>query len=157
VSMPVMDGFETTRKLRELYPQVKVVVLTMYDDEEFILRLVGSGAHSYLLKNLEPEELVKAVRTVVQKGSYFNERITAVLAKGLVRHKQEQEQTGVLSAREVEVVQLMAQEYTNQQIGEILQLSARTVEGHRKRIQSKIGARNMAGVLMYAVKNGLIE
>ena len=159
VRMPLVDGMEATGRLRELYPSVKIIVLSVHSEEDIILHMIRLGAAAFLPKSIDVVELANAIKAVHVKGRYFTDQVTDALTKGLSQnHENENKQNGnLLSRREIEVVRLMASQFTNQEIADILHLSARTVEGHRKRIQDKIGAKNMAGIIVYAVKQGLID
>lgn len=162
LKMPNMDGIEATKKVREKYAHVKVIVLTMYEDDNFIVHLIEMGANAYLLKNAEPGEIYEAICTTYEKGFYFNENVNLALLKK-VMHKTKQQfkptfQAEVpLTDRELEVLRLICEELTTQQISEKIFLSPRTVEGLRQKLLEKTGAKNIVGLVMYAFRNGLIE
>jgi len=160
LEMPVMDGIETLKKMRETFPEAKAIVLSMHDDEKFIIHMMELGARGYLLKNAEPEEIDQALRSVVDTGYHFSEKISMIMLKGLV--KKEKLKTGfsnkeALSEREVEVLRLICEELTAAEIAEKLFISPRTVEGHRNKLMEKTGARNIAGLVVYAIKEGIFE
>jgi len=159
LQMPVMDGIETTAYLNEKYPDIKVLILTMHDDDEFILHLIEKGANGFLLKNNSIEVVVDAIYSIMESGYYFNDRISKTMIKGLVRSKKIKPvfQTTNLSDREIEIITLICKELTNKEISERLCLSIRTVENHRDKILEKIGARNTVGIVMFALKNNLLE
>ena len=162
LKMPNMDGIEATKRVREKYAHVKVIVLTMYEDDNFIVHLIENGANAYLLKNAEPDEIYEAICTTYEKGFYFNENVNLALLKK-VMHKNKQQfkpsfQSEVpLTDRELEVLRLICGELTTQQISEKIFLSPRTVEGLRQKLLEKTGAKNIVGLVMYAFRNGLIE
>lgn len=158
LKMPVMDGMEATKLIRQKYPDMKVLVVTMYDDDKFIIHLMEIGANGYLLKNAEPEEICKAIYCVTENGYYFNDLVNKALLKKLVikNHIKPSFNQGVeLTERELEVLKMICEEKTAAEIGKEIFLSPRSVEGIRQRLIEKIGVRNMAGLVMFAVKNGI--
>ncbi|MBO9154380.1 response regulator [Chitinophaga sp. GCM10012297] len=162
LKMPKMDGIQATIKVREKYPQVKIIILTMYEDDNFIVHLVENGANAYLLKNSEPEEIYEAICTTFDKGFYFNENVNlALLKKVLHKNKQQFKPTFKnevqLSDRELEVLKLICNEYTTQEIADQIYLSSRTVEGLRQKLLEKLSVKNTVGLVLYAFRNGLIE
>ncbi|HVI43345.1 MAG TPA: response regulator transcription factor [Chitinophaga sp.] len=162
LKMPNMDGIEATIKVKEKYPDVKVIILTMYEDDNFIVHLVENGANAYLLKNAEPEEIYEAICTTYDKGFYFNENVNlALLKKVLHKNKQQFKPTlkneVQLNDREQEVLKLICNEYTTQEISEQIFLSPRTVEGIRQKLLEKLNVKNSVGLVLYAFRNGLIE
>lgn len=162
LKMPKMDGIQATIKVREKYPQVKVIILTMYEDDNFIVHLVENGANAYLLKNSEPEEIYEAICTTFDKGFYFNENVNlALLKKVLHKNKQQFKPTFKnevqLSDRELEVLKLICNEFTTQEISEKIFLSPRTVEGLRQKLLEKLNVKNTVGLVLYAFRNSLIE
>lgn len=162
LKMPNMDGIEATIKVKEKYPDVKVIILTMYEDDNFIVHLVENGANAYLLKNADPEEIYEAICTTFEKGFYFNENVNlALLKKVLHKNKQQFKPTlkneVQLNDREQEVLKLICQELTTQEISEQIFLSPRTVEGIRQKLLEKLNVKNSVGLVLYAFRNGLIE
>lgn len=162
LKMPKMDGIQATIKVKEKYPDVKIIILTMYEDDNFIVHLVENGANAYLLKNSEPEEIYEAICTTFDKGFYFNENVNlALLKKVLHKNKQQFKPTFQnkvqLTEREMEVLQLICNEFTTQEISEQIFLSPRTVEGLRQKLLEKMNVKNTVGLVMYAFRNGLIE
>lgn len=160
--MPNMDGIAATIKVREKYPQVKIIILTMYEDDNFIVHLIEHGANAYLLKNAEPEEIYEAICTTHDKGFYFNENVNLALLKKVL-HKNKQQIKPTLSneiqlnEREVEVLRMICNERTTQEISEEIYLSPRTVEGIRQKLLEKINVKNSVGLVLYAFRNGIIE
>ncbi|HEY9257372.1 response regulator transcription factor [Chitinophaga sp.] len=162
LKMPNMDGIEATIKVKEKYPDVKIIILTMYEDDNFIVHLVENGANAYLLKNADPEEIYEAICTTFEKGFYFNENVNlALLKKVLHKNKQQFKPTLKneiqLNDREQEVLKLICNELTTQEISEQIFLSPRTVEGIRQKLLEKINVKNSVGLVLYAFRNGLIE
>jgi DNA-binding NarL/FixJ family response regulator len=159
LEMPEMGGMELITQLKELRPELPVMVLSSHEEEEIILRSIQTGAKGYLMKNSRPDEVVRAIRSILKNGFYFKENISKLLLRGIVDHKLIQTRTekNRLTPREVEVLKLICQEMTNKEIAEKLNLSSRTVESYRKNMIEKIGARNTAGLVIYALKNGIFK
>lgn len=159
LEMPEMDGIATTTALQAQFPDVKIIILTMHDDDQMIAHLMELGAHGYLLKDAEPEEVETAIRTTIENGFYFNERVSKAMLAGLVHKKKIKpsfsHQTE-LSVREEEVLKLICKEFTSQEIADTLFISKRTVEGHRNRLLEKIGAKNTAGLVVFAAQHGML-
>lgn len=160
LKMPNMDGLEATEKIRAQYPAIKIILLSMYDEEHLINHMMKLGANGYLLKNEEPEVLEEAIHAVMEKDFYFNDYVSKALLRGLQEPKKEVSfwnGTEQLSKRELEVLELICQEYTSAEIADKLFISARTVENHRKSLLEKTAVRNTAGLILFAVKNKLID
>lgn len=160
LKMPVMDGIEATEKLKSRYPEIKVIVLTMHNEENIILYLLDLGANGYLLKNSPSQEVITAIEQVVKKDYYFTEYITSVMIKGI--RKQVKPTTLAsddyqLTKRELEVLQLICDEHTTTEIAKILFISDRTVESHRKSLMEKLDAKNTAGLVIKAIKSHMVE
>lgn len=159
LKMPVMDGMEATKFIKKKYPDIKILVVTMYDDEKFVIHLMEIGANGYLLKNAEAEEIRKAIYSVHETGYYFNNIVSNALLKKLVikgNIKPSFKEGVELTEREQDVLKLICAEKTANEMGKQLFLSPRSVEGIRQRLIDKVGVRNTAGLVMFAVKNGII-
>ncbi len=159
LEMPGMDGIETTMYLKRMHPEIKILILTMHNEEEIILHLIEKGAHGFLLKDHPIETLVDAIYAVIENGYYFNDHVSKVMVKGLVRNQKIKPSFNEvrLSEREVEVVRLICREYTNKEIADKLFISVRTVDGHREKVLQKTGAKNTAGIVMYAIRNNILD
>ena len=160
ISMPEMDGIEALTRIRQEYPAIKVIMLTMNQDDAMILHVMELGANGYLLKEADPDEVEMAIRSVVETGFYFNERVSRALLTKIVKgDKFKPVFSGMiqLTDREMEVLDLVCHGFTNPEIGEKLFISARTVEGHRKNVMEKMGVRNTAGMIVYAIKKGWVD
>ena len=160
LKMPIMDGMEATIAVRKKYPAIKVLVVTMYDDDKFIIHLMENGANGYLLKNTEPDEIRKSIYSVHENGYYFNDVVNKALLKKLVLKnnlKHSFNHNVELTEREVEVLKLICEEKTAAEIAKDIFLSPRSVEGIRQRLIEKIGVRNTAGLVMFAVKNNMVD
>ncbi|MFB6457945.1 response regulator [Chitinophaga sp. Hz27] len=162
LKMPNMDGIEATVKVKAKFPDVRVIILTMYEDDNFIVHLVENGANAYLLKNAEPEEIYEAICTTYDKGFYFNENVNLALLKKVLHKTKQQIKPTLknevqLNDRELEVLKLICNEFTTQEISEKVFLSPRTVEGIRQKLLEKLNVKNSVGIVLYAFRNGLIE
>ncbi|MFK8105335.1 MAG: response regulator [Saprospiraceae bacterium] len=163
MKMPGMDGIEVTRFLRTNFPEIKIILLSMYDEERLITHVLEIGANGYLLKNEEPEILKEAIESVMTKDYYFNDYVANALIKGLKRKERSAKAPisfkapSHLTTRELEILKLISEELTTAEIAKKLFISVRTVEGHRKNLMEKTGVRNTAGLIIFAIKNKLIE
>jgi two-component system, NarL family, response regulator DegU len=159
LEMPVMDGIFTTEVLHKKYPEIRVIILTMHNEDEFIIHLIEKGASGFLLKNHDIETVIDAIYAVSHTGFYFNEHISKAMVKGLIQNQKINPTFNRVnfSEREIEIIRLLCKEYTSKEIADEMYVSIRTVEGHKDRIMHKIGARNSIGIVMYAVKNNLIK
>jgi len=159
LEMPVMNGLQTLTQLRKQMPDIKVILLTMHSDEKFVLHFMESGANGYLLKDSKPQEVEAAILKVAKSGFYFSDAVSHVLLNG-VKQKNQSPPTlpgqEPLAEREIEVLKLLCLELTTAEIGEKLFLSPRTIEGYRKSLFEKTGARNVAGLVLFAVRIGLV-
>lgn len=164
LSLPPLDnqefsGIEVTTTVREHFPEIRILILSVHDDEQFITQLIQHGAHGYLVKDCDPKEVHEAVRTVYHKGSYINKRtleaIQSSYANEQTIRKNSSQPPISFTRREEEIIQLICHELTSEEIGEKLFISAKTVNGHRNNLLQKTGARNTAGLVIYAIKNGL--
>lgn len=160
LDMPKLSGSEVLPILRQEYPDLKVLILTMHDEETMILRVMELGANGYLLKGMEPEELEAALRTAYRTGYYLSDKVSRAMLQRVIS-PQKFKTTSIVSEeltrREMDVLKLVCQERTNAEIAQVLFISPRTVEGHRLRIIQKIGAKNTIGMVIFAIKEGLVE
>jgi DNA-binding NarL/FixJ family response regulator len=158
IQMPIMDGITTLPEIRKLYPEVKVIILSMHNDHSMISKLMEVGANSYLTKNSDSETIYQAIKTCFEQEFYFNELTNKALLSGLRTKKVEQHPEDVqLSEKEIRILKLMCEEKTTKEIADIVDISPRTVEAIRDKLKTKTGAKSMAGLVMYAVKNGILE
>jgi two-component system, NarL family, response regulator DegU len=158
--MPVMDGVEATEKIKELFPGIKIIILTMQDDESFILHMIEKGINSFLLKNVEPEELERVIKTLQTREFYFNEKLSDMVVKALYSKGKKTSSIyydSLFTEREIEILKLICEELTNQEIADKLNVSKRTIDGHRTSLFEKSGVKNTAGLVIYAVKNGIYK
>ncbi|MFV1988707.1 MAG: response regulator [Gemmatimonadota bacterium] len=158
VNMPGKTGLEVTKALREEAIPVRILILSMHDDPEYVLQAVRAGADGYVLKDVSPAELRDAVVAVHEGREYFTARVTQQLGVGLRKEiEEEQLRTRVdsLTNREMEVLLLVAEGLTNRAIGDRLEISPRTVETHRERVMGKLRIRTVAGMTRFVVEHGL--
>jgi len=160
LEMPIMDGTETCENILQKYPDVKIIILTMHDSEKYISHMVDMGAHAFLLKNTEPDELEKAINAVIEKDFYYNELVQRILRKNVNDKKSSKNpliKSNDLSERELHIVRLLCLELTNKEIGDRLGLAERTIENHRYRILEKLNLKSTVGLVRYAYENGIIK
>jgi DNA-binding NarL/FixJ family response regulator len=158
--MPVKDGIETTKYIAKTYPNIHIVVLTMFEDERFVSHLMEIGANGYLLKSADPTEIRRAIMEVFEKGYYLNNFVNRILlkkshAKQKVIPSLNSEIT--LTDRERDVIKYICMEFTASEIAQKMEVSPRTVEAIKDRLMEKFGTKNTAGLVFYAVKNNLID
>ena len=158
IQMPIMDGIATLPEIRKLYPHVKVIMLSMHNDHSMISKLMEIGANSYLTKNSDSETIYQAIKTCYEQEFFFNELTNKALLTGLRTKRSDLPgQIEVnLSDKEMKVLKLMCEEKTTKEIADIVDISPRTVEAIRDKLKTKTGAKSMAGLVMYAVKSGII-
>jgi two-component system, NarL family, response regulator DegU len=160
LQMPVMDGAETCEHILTKHPDVKLIILTMHDSEKYILHMMEMGVHAFLLKNTEPEELEKAIHSVVEKDFYHNDLVAAVLRKNM-KQKVDAERPVFkaqnLTDREAEILKLICQELTLKEIAERLSISENTARNHRVHIMEKLEVKNTVGLVRYAYETGLLK
>lgn len=160
MKMNGMDGAETTQKIKAKYPALKVIGLSFYESHLHVVNMFKAGASSYLLKDTLPEEIAEAIQTVMAKDYYFNQNISVKLLKSIIdKETLKSHKTHVnddLSEQEAELLKLICAEHTNSEIADKLNLSAKTVENYRNKLLTKTGAKNTAGLVMFAIRKGYI-
>lgn len=158
VNMPIMDGIQATKQIKEHYPYAKVLMLTMFGSRDYIEKLLKAGALGYVLKNTGKEELFAAIESVSKGQSFFSKEVTERIMEGLQGRKvlEHDPMLVELTEREKEVLKLIVEERTTQEIAESLFISHHTVETHRKNLISKLQVRNIAGLVKYALQHGLV-
>lgn len=155
LKMPVLNGVEATKIIRKSFPEIKIIALTSYDTKSFIANMIQVGAVAYLIKNTTPKDLIHTINQVAKKGFYYNENVLKTIQETIVSTKNSKGslETGFLSQREIEILQLICQQKTTTEIADYLYLSPRTVEGHRNNLLLKTESRNIAGLVVYAIQN----
>jgi DNA-binding NarL/FixJ family response regulator len=160
LKMPIRDGIEATKLINKNYPSIRVIILTMYEDERFVGHLMDCGAAGYLLKSTDPSEIKKAILDVMRTGFYLNPFVNKVLLKkNYAKQKFNPNLSSeiVLSDREKEVLTLVCMENTAAEISQKMDISPRTVEAIKDRLMERFGVKNSVGLVFYAMKNHLIE
>jgi two-component system response regulator NreC len=159
IAMPLLNGLEATRQIKHDCPQVKVLILTMYDNEEYIRQALTNGAMGYILKDDAPHELLDAIHAVHRGEAVLSPAITRLVIEDYLRWGDLQKDNTVdnLSPREREVLQLIAEGYSNRQISEILSISIKTVQTHRMNLMSKLDLHNRADLIKYAIQQKIID
>ena len=153
------SGIEVTEILSEKYPDVKILILSMIGLHDFVIQALEKGATGYILKNTGKDEVITAIRSVAKGDSYFSKEVSSILVEQLNKPRTIKKRSeGIpLTAREVEVLQLIAQEFSNPEIAEKLFISIRTVDTHRRNLLEKLGLKNTAGLVKYAMMKGLVK
>ncbi|MEP6597345.1 MAG: response regulator transcription factor [Ginsengibacter sp.] len=160
LKMPVKDGIETTKYINKHFPFIRIIILTMYEDERFVGHLMDSGANGYLLKSTEPAEIKKAISDVMRTGFYLNNFVNKILIKknySKQKFNPNLNSEVVISEREKEVLTLVCMEYTAHEIAKKMEISARTVEAIKDRLMERFGVKNSVGLVFYSMKNSLID
>ena len=160
IHMPGVNGLQATRQIKKRFPQVCVLALTMYDNEEYFFEMLSAGGSGYVLKNAAPSELVSAIRAVHKGGSYLYPTVARALVDdylGRVAAGDERTTYNVLTNREKGVLKLIAQGHTNRDMAELLHLSIKTVETHRANIMQKLGLHSRTELVKYALRKGLVD
>jgi len=162
LSLPLVGGKEfggreLTTALQENFPDVKILILSVNQDENFIVQLIRLGAHGYLVKDCDPEEVREAILSTFHKGAYVNQRALRALQKKSEKTLPPQNLKEQLTRREIEILNLICEQHTSEEIAEKLFLSTKTVNGHRNNLLEKTGAKNTAGLVIYAVKNYIVK
>lgn len=160
IQMPIMDGINTLPEIKKLYPDIRVVMLTMHNDHSMISKLMELGANAYLTKNSDSDVIYEAVKTVFEQEYFFNALTNKALIDGLRMKRQAEAVLPLdtkLTDKEITVLRLMCEEKSTKEIADQVDLSPRTVEAIRDKLKTKTGAKSMAGLVMFAVKTGIID
>jgi two-component system, NarL family, invasion response regulator UvrY len=160
INMPEMDGYETALWLKRNYPGIKILALSMYDNENAIIRMLKSGAKGYVLKDIDPSEFRHALDSLVRKGFYYSELITGKLIHAVSQlddSEQPLKNLVSLNDREIEFLKLACTEMTYKEIAEKMFLSARTIDGYRDALFEKLNVKSRVGLVLYAIKNNIVS
>jgi len=164
IAMPNVSGLEATETIKAEFPDIKILILTMHEDEEYIIRMYEAGASGYILKNAKMPELLDAIKTIAKGDFYFNNEVTQIMLKGMQEKNREsakpssfEKDASVLTDREIEIVKLIADGLSNKEIAEHLFISVRTVETHRKNLMKKIKVKNTAEIIKFAIHYELVK
>ncbi|MDR2886796.1 MAG: response regulator transcription factor [Bacteroidales bacterium] len=156
ISMPDMDGIEATRSAMKTYDGLNIIALSMYGEEEYYHKMVDAGAKGFLLKNSDISDVRDAILTVARGGSYFSQELLRDVIRK-IKHREHEGNTAILSNREKEILLKICDGLSNHEIGETLFISKRTVDRHRANLLGKTGSKNTASLILFAIKNKIIE
>ena len=161
IQMPVMNGYQTCEKILELYPDVKILIVSQLSTKESIHKVIELGAHGYFTKNSDPEQLENAIRSINDRGFYFGIELGLVIKEAMLWDKNNpqdiEKENNIFSDRELQIIKMICKEKKSKEIAELLFINVRTVDSHRKNIMDKSNTKNFIGVILYALKNNLIE
>ncbi len=156
IKMPELDGIEATRKGLKICPSINIIALSMYDEEEYYYKMVDAGAKGFILKDSDISEVKEAINTVYKGGSYFSQELLYhVIQK--IKHREQESKTANLSRREREILIKICEGLSNQEIADTLFISKRTVDKHRANLLGKTNSKNTASLILFAIRNKLIE
>lgn len=153
INMPILDGYETTKWLKSHYPKISVLALSMYEDDEAVIKMIKSGACGYILKKSKPRELLEAIQTVFEKGVFINEMVSGKLMRSVSSEGTDPK----LSGREVEFLKLCCSELTYKDIASVMFVSPRTVDNYRESLFIKLNLKTRSGLILYAIKKGIFK
>ncbi|CAN5792945.1 response regulator transcription factor [soil metagenome] len=159
INMPKKDGYETAYWIRHHHPSVKILALSMYDNENYIIRMLKNGARGYILKDAEPAELKMALDSIIHKGYHYSELVTGHLINTINKFDEDPKtkNTLLLTEREIEFLQYVCSELSYKEIADKMYLSPRTIDGYRDTMFDKLNIKTRVGLALYAVKNGLVN
>ncbi len=162
IRMPEIDGINAIELLRKEYDELKIIVLTMYDDQQMISKMMEMGANAYLTKTTDPDEIYEAILTCMNEDFYFNQLVNNAVMGKLMQKKNVRQHYGSqipisFSEKELKILQLLAEDKTTEEISKIVFLSPRTIEAIRQNMKNKVGARTIGGLIMYGMRNKIIE
>ena len=162
IRMPEIDGINAIQILRKEYEKVKIIVLSMYDDHQMITKMMEMGANAFLTKTTDPEEIYEAILTCMNEDFYFNDLVNAAVMGKLMQKKSVRQIYGdslpiTFSEKEIKILQLLSEDKTTEEISKVIFLSPRTIETIRQNMKSKVNAKTIGGLIMYAMRNKLIE
>jgi DNA-binding NarL/FixJ family response regulator len=153
INMPVMDGYATTKWLKQKYPKVKVLALSMFEDDKAVIQMIKSGASGYVLKESRPKELLEAIKIIHEKGVYINEMVSGKL----LRTVSENDDAPELTKKELEFLKLCCSELTYKEIADQMFVSPRTVDNYREALFLKLNLKSRTGLVLYAIQNGIFN
>jgi DNA-binding NarL/FixJ family response regulator len=150
--MPVMDGFAATKWLKSKYPQIKVLALSMFEDDKSVIQMIKSGAGGYVLKESRPRDLLEAIKVINEKGVYVNDMVSGKLIRSV-----NADETNQLTPKEFEFLQLCCSELTYKEISDQMFVSPRTVDNYRESLFQKLNVKSRTGLVLYAIQNGIFK
>jgi DNA-binding NarL/FixJ family response regulator len=155
INMPGMSGTELTKQIKEKYPDIKVMVLTMYNERGIVSEILMNEAEGYILKNTGKQELLDAISKIIDNGTYYSNEVMNIMMENVKKEKKIAENTKSLTPREIEIIKLITKEYSSAEIAEALFISPRTVDTHRKNILQKTNSKTLVGLIRFAFENNL--
>lgn len=156
IDMPIMNGIQATQEIKKSHPHIKVLILSMHNEKGVIQKVMEAGADGYILKNSDHKELLDAVRKVAAGQKYFSSDVTMTLLNPTAGNSEESKVLSELTEREIEILKLIAEGFSNKEIGDKLFISHRTVDTHRTNLMKKLDVHNIAGIIKFAIKNKLV-
>jgi DNA-binding NarL/FixJ family response regulator len=162
IKMPEMNGIEATEEIIKRHPKVKVLAISMFDEQRYIVKMLQAGALGYVLKNTGKSEMVNAINSVMLGESYFSQEVSNIMmsqfmTRGGIAQSAEPKHDVNLTKRETEIIRMIAEELTNSEIAERLGISSRTVDTHRRNLLQKLDVKNTAGLVKFAIQNHLLD
>lgn len=157
IEMPGMNGIETAAEAVKLFPELRIITLSMYGEEEYYVKMIDAGARGFILKNSDINEVISAIKAVYEGGTYFSQDLLLNVVKNIRSGRLPATADTHLSEREIEILQKICQGYSNQEIADQLNISKRTVDKHRSNLLEKTGSKNTANLVIYALKHKLVE
>lgn len=159
INMPKMDGYTSAQWLKQTYPLIKIMALSMYDNENAVIRMFKAGARGYILKDCEPLELKTALLSVMEKGYFYSELVTGKLIHSINKMEEDADIRNIvqLNDKEIQFLKLACTELTYKEIAEQMYLSPRTIDGYRDALFEKLQIKTRVGLVMYAIKNGFVQ
>lgn len=160
IQMPQMDGYQACTEIRTLYPDIKILIVSQFTTKEAIHKVMDLGAHGFFSKNANPEQLEDAINHLNDRDFYFGQGINSVIKEALIWERTKKNEQAIpqinISAREIEVIKLACKEYSSSEIADKLCITPRTVDSHRKRVMERTNSKNFIGVILFAIKHGLV-
>lgn len=156
IEMPVMNGIEATLKALALKPDLKIIALTMFNEDEYVQNMIDAGVRGFLIKNINKETLDKAIQTILNGGNYFSEELFKFFARQMGKEKKKEEPELEFTRREKEILQLICEGLSNKEIADALFISERTVVGHKSNLLAKTDCKNSMSLMSFAIKNKLV-
>jgi DNA-binding NarL/FixJ family response regulator len=157
IQMPVLNGLDATREIHKRFPSTRILVLTQHENKEYIVSLLRVGAVGYITKTARASELIGAIRAVHEEGTYLPPRITQAVVTAVAESADFGDEQMILTEREVQVLSLVAEGFSSREIAERLSISVKTVDTHRANIMEKVGAHNVAELIKYAIREGIVS
>lgn len=162
IKMPEMSGIDATEQIIKAHPDIKILAISMYDEQRYIVKMLQAGALGYILKNTGKQELLNAINTVMRGESYFSQEVSSIMMSQFMNRKggflaDNLKEEVILTRRETEIIRLIAEELTNTEIAERLGISPRTVDTHRRNLLQKLDVKNTAGLVKYAIQHNILE